>query len=147
MMLYEIVNPSDAYTMASEFPQAAEIASLFLGQGAYPLNARDGTKLGGFYAFGGDPEKDIKEKYGTTIGEYLESNWSDVVAALRSVEIGSFSDRDTVDDARSKMNPEDFTAWNDKRTDKQRSSMNNIGKRSRQLADAFEDKYRKAPHA
>jgi hypothetical protein len=138
-IVFEIVNPSDAYTMVSADTVAAAVACLFLGEGRYALEDEVGGTACPIFLFGG-AEAWLQEAHGTTIEEVMTTKRSAVIAALRSVLIGGRQAREEVDAALSRMSPEAGRQWLSERHDKRRTSMNNIGRRAAVLADAIEAK-------
>jgi predicted aminopeptidase len=131
MTLYEIANPSDAYTIEGELLPCA-IATLLVGEGAYGLKTVDGETAAPIFLFGGHEEW-LKERGVDDMPTYLENpeHRAEVAAALETVLIGDFADRKrmervlacvTSDDERTKAK----AAWHDER----RSSMNDIGRRA-----------------
>lgn len=129
MKVYEIVNPSDYYTLESDDVGLACIACMLLGEGHYGLDdvANPGVEVCPMFIFGGDPEGWLKEKHGLDIGDVLKNRRGDLAKILRSVRIG---------DREQAFAAEDVVAWHDKK----RSSMNDIGRRAWRLADALEER-------
>lgn len=131
--IYEIVNPSDPYTMVAENEAVAFVACLLLGRGAYGL--REGEREAcPLFRFGGDPEAWLKEKHGVGIDETIAQNKQELVRVLRSVQIGTRSDRATLDEAIEKCGRE----WMLRRHDEKRSSLNDIGRRAWLIAERVE---------
>ena len=52
-MLFNIVNPSDPYTIEASSLDVAVMASVLLGQGNYQFTSLDGGQDIPFFAFGG----------------------------------------------------------------------------------------------
>lgn len=139
--LYEIINPSDAYTMVAEDRAVACAAVVFLGEGHYGLSAKDDEKDGcPILAWGGANALDefFAKELGTTLADVMRDRRPAMAAALRSVAIGTFTDRESfdrglalIDDPAKK---EEWRAW---WHDERRSSMNDIGARAWALADAM----------
>lgn len=140
--IYEIINPSDPYTMESDDPCAAAVACCILGGGRYGLDGPDGEDDCPIFLFGGH-EAWFKTTHDTTIEAVLESRPEKVIEALRSVTIGSRQDRKEFYSAIAHMTPEAAEQFRAERHDQRRSSMNNIGARAAALADAL-SKPRKA---
>ncbi len=140
-MLFEISNPSDAYTIEADSFEVAAMAVLLLGQGNYGVHQLDG------------PEDDRKEmpimiiatekqieewcqdNFGASLADCILRCKAKIPDVLDTVLIGSEADRATyhkalslIDDSAKK---EQWKAeWHDKR----RSSMNNIGARAWAIA-------------
>jgi hypothetical protein len=113
---FEIINPSDAYTMEAVDLQVAAVACCFLGDGRYGLDAldEDRNKDGGMPIFllGGHDEW-FASKFGLTFEACAENAMKhradDMANALDSVALKSG----------------------------ERTSMNNIGARAKALAKAI----------
>jgi hypothetical protein len=131
MTLYEIVNPSDAYTIEGELLPCA-IAALLVGEGAYGLKTEDGETAAPIFLLGGH-DVWLKERGVDDLPTFLENadRRAEVAAALETVLIGRFDDRKRMDrvlacvtnaDDRAKAK----AAWHNER----RSSMNDIGRRA-----------------
>lgn len=116
-MIFEIINPSDPYTLESDDLEIASVAVVVLGRGQYGMRQIDGDKKFEMpiFLFGGEDEW-FKENFGdnaeVVIGRCFEGKKEQLAAALDSVRIGGIEDRN-----KSK-----------EEHDKVRSSMNNIGK-------------------
>lgn len=116
-MRFEIVNPSDPYTMEADDLQIAVVAVSLLGDGKYPLKGlgEDAGQDVPFFAFGGADEWFLEKfgmNYETTATHALEHRHDDLAKAFESVTLG-----------RSK-----------------RSSMNDIGGRAKAIAQAIRQK-------
>jgi len=120
-VVYEIVNPSDAYTMVSASPAAAAAACMVLGSGYYALKAPDGSSACPIFLGGGALEW-FRETHGADLNEFLTSQRLAIADALDSVQIGR--ERVTTDDRK-------------RHHDEHRSSMNDIGRRAWALAKAM----------
>lgn len=145
-MLYEIINPSDPYTMECERFDVASAAILFLGEGRYAGRCGDDTKSVPLFFFGG-AEKWFKETHGVELGEFLAKEKAAIGDALANVAIGSVQDRTDFNAAVAAIS--DLAArqrFIEERHDHRRSSMNNIGKRAMRLAEAMR-KSAESPHA
>lgn len=138
-MLYEIINPSDKYTLEAESHEIACIACVFLGRGQYSLEPQDGSDLGcPFFMFGNDPDQWWKETFGRTLSEALDGcDKAELAKCLESVLLGSYEDREVYDAAIAAIDDAEKAEafrrkWHDKR-----SSMNDIGGNARRLAVHF----------
>lgn len=137
-MIYEIINPSDAYTLDTDNLAAACIVTLTLGNGAYGLTDKDGELVLPIF-IGSDPEKWLIEKFGKGFTELLNDIPPSALAdVFDSVVIGGHGARQDylealslIDDATKKE------LWRDKWHDRRRSSLNDIGKRARSLAEGL----------
>lgn len=132
--LYEIINPSDAYTMRSESDLAACLACLFLGTGQYGLQRLDNDFEMPIFMFGGVEEWYDKTFGVKVIGEAFVEHKELVIAALESVMIGSRDIRRATEEALDYItDPEKRAAYLAKMHDERRSSMNDIGGRALSL--------------
>jgi hypothetical protein len=110
MMQFEIINPSDPYTMQAPDLKIAAVVVVLLGQGKYALKCTDGRSEGvPLFLFGGH-DKWFINQFGTnlsdTIDKVIEERAEELALAFDSVTLG----RD------------------------ERSSMNDIGGRAQQYA-------------
>lgn len=138
MTTYEIINPSDPYTLQSQDVKVAQIAGLFLGRGAYGLADEQGENVLPIFIFGGSEEW-LKREFGDH-SAWITNHYSDIATCLESVMIGGFSARRECEDALACM-PEDKRAdYLARRHDRMRSSLNDIGKAAQELAAAFRRK-------
>ena len=131
-MIFEIVNPSDAYTMESDDKAVACAASLLLcSKFGLRLIAPVGTVNEHFsmppFIFGGWREWFL-EQFRVDIEQFIEANLARIADALDSVLIGDAKDRtdfyralELIDDPAKKQK------WREEYLDRRRSSMNNIG--------------------
>jgi hypothetical protein len=132
---FEIVNPSDAYSIDGTDKAAACAATLFLGEGFYGLNGPDGSVMGPFI-FGGAVEW-FAETFGRSLDDYLSENKAAVAAALDTVMIGDASHRRVVEAAMARLPESERAAFWADAHDEKRSSLNDIGRRAKSLADAL----------
>jgi hypothetical protein len=135
--LYEIVNPSDAYTVEGE-REAVCVAALLLGEGAYGVSGENGTTVMPILCFGGEAALEAwwEKAFGHPFKE--APCGATVAAALESVMIGSRADRARMERVLAAIaSPEDRerakAAWHDER----RSSLNDIGRRAVALSKAI----------
>lgn len=142
-MLYEIVNPSDRYTIECEDLQIATVACCLLGGGQYafrPLEA--GGEEVPMFLFGGvEPfcRQHFKNDFADVLASVKASRREALAAALDSVVVSDRGEYLAVRDALPEGERQAFRArWHDER----RSSMNDIGGRAyamaRQLRDGAE---------
>ena len=114
-MRYDIVNPSDPYSITGDFPPVAAAVTL-LGEGAYgaePLEAVGDQRRLPVLMIAREPLKVFEQIVGRSFDAVMEQDRDAVIAALRTVA----------------MPP-----------GRGRSSLNNIGARAKKLADALERK-------
>lgn len=139
-MLYEIVNPSDAYTLRADSDAVAAAAIGLLGNGQYDIDAEDDHEVpGGMLALTGTQA--FAEAYGEEFGAFVDSHIAEIADALESVVIGNFGDRAEYEQVLSLIEgPEKQAEYRDKRHDLRRSSMNDIGGRALLYADRLRNK-------
>ena len=143
MPTYEIVNPSDAYTIRGE-PLVVCVMVTLIGGGKYGVRSCDegveDPELP-FFAFGGDPEAWFREKFGIeSIGSWLDEHLEEGAVCLESVLIGKPKDRLVVEAALAEMlDEESRKRFLDKRHDDKRSSLNDIGGRCQAQAARFRE--------
>lgn len=135
-MLWDIVNPSDPYTMKGDDHLAVAVAVMFLGEGQYAANEIDGERQVPLFLFGGH-EAWLQKTFDTTLEKALENNRLAIADALESVMIGSPSARRTYETALKHLPEEAHAGYRAEVLDQQRSSLNNIGKRAWGLARAI----------
>jgi hypothetical protein len=139
-MIYEIVNPSDAYTLETGNYVAACIATLALGNGKYGLTAIGGTEDEGMpIFFFSDPDKWLTEKFGKDFNGLLsEIPPNELADVFDSVIIGDANTRKDYLEALALIDDETKKAmWRESWHDRRRSSMNDIGGRARRLAEGL----------
>ncbi len=143
-MLFEIINMSDSYTLKSDDVEAACMAVTYLGEGAYGLEEIDGDFKMPIFLFGGY-EEFFKITFNHSFEEsnklYTGEKVDVMIDALKSIVIGSRSDRDIFESATSKITDEaERKKFIDEWNDKKRSSMNDIGGYAQKLVKRFEKK-------
>jgi hypothetical protein len=113
-MKCEIVNPSDGCSISGDNQEALALACILLGSGQYALSGENGEKVCPLMLFGGGPEW-YEKSFGRSIDAGLEAIEQEVAAVLETFK------------------------YHDGR-----SSMNNIGKRAKEIAKKLRAKS-KAP--
>lgn len=141
MTYFEIVNPSDAYTISGEDVEAAILACVYLGNGKYALRDEKDEQQCPLFLFGGTDDY-FQHRFKMTLEQFMKSISLDRLAtALESVTIGSIASNRELDELLShitdEVEREKFLA---KRHDKRRSSLNDIGARSKEIAKAIRKK-------
>lgn len=139
-MRYEIINPSDAYTLESDDFLAACLATILLGRGAYGLQSEDGKTEMPIMLFGLEETwfpKTFQADLSLLLGA---ADVARLVLCLQSVVIGSFVDRRAYDVAMNAILDMDgraafAAAWHEAR----RTSLNDIGARARTIAQRLRE--------
>jgi len=139
IIVAEIANPSDPYTVKGERDVLCCVG-LMLGRGQYPLNDENGETILPFFWSGGDAAQFFLDKFGVALDKFLDDEDYRVADCLDTVLIGSFGDRKDVEAALELMDPADQVGWLDKRHDRKRSSMNDIGAYAWSMATAIRNK-------
>jgi hypothetical protein len=134
METYWLTNPSDPYTFKASDLAIAGVVVLLLGHGAYAARTRDARpspeELSVPFFFGDGSWRPWFAELGTTLEDVLEDRKPELIESLRSVLIGSFSDRKIFE--ASDIDPE---LWHDEK----RTSMNDIGCHAKAWADKLEE--------
>jgi hypothetical protein len=146
-MLFNIINPSDSYTIKTDDKEAACVACLLMGEGQYGLEEIGGKFEMPILMFGGGDEF-FKSQFGKSMEESVKLYRGDKVAVLietlRSTLVGSVGERQTHEDALKFItDPEKRQQYIDEYKDKKRGSMNNIGGYAIRLADHLEKRMEK----
>lgn len=129
MIIWELINPSDTYTLQGDDHEAACVANCCLGRGNTGLDAFvDGNKdesLGcPIFMFGGHDEW-FKEKFGRSFEESLEAKASAAADILDTILAGSISERELFE--RSNFTWEEWQERN-------QSSITDYGRSAKALA-------------
>lgn len=124
-MIYDIKNPSDAYTMKCDDFRIAAFSVMLLGQGQYGIE--------GSPVMFGWPEF-LKEHDMDDTDKFIKDNKSAIADCLNSVIIGSVNDREELEKALVLIPVEEHEKFLSERNERLRSSMNNIGSRAKKLA-------------
>jgi hypothetical protein len=141
-VLYEIINPSDAYTLEGDDFEAACFAVLVLGQGQYALEPQERDAPGmGLFVFGGAEDWWLKQ-FGYPLQEASDRIGRErLAAALESVLIGSADNRRTFKAAEAFItDPVKRREYMEQYHDRKRSSLNDIGGRAMKMAAALRRK-------
>jgi len=136
-MLYEIVNPSDPYTIEAPSLDVAAMASILLGQGEYSFTSLDDGESVPMFSFGGGDEwakKQFNEDLMEMSNRVMDTKLSEVADCLDSVLYGDAKDRvdflaETVD-----LDRPNFEAARILRQQDKCSSLNDIGSRAYRMA-------------
>jgi hypothetical protein len=103
-MIYEIINPSDKYTLISDDPKVAASAGIILGEGWYAVQDKDGNYALPIIALGG--EKWIKETY-DDYGKWFDENKLRVAECLESVMSVGINEREEYEKKMASLGTEE----------------------------------------
>lgn len=136
-MIYEIINPSDPYTIEGEH-QVCCVATCILGEGWYGLRNGDGSEAMPIVAFG-VAETWFPKVFGKTFSDLLHATPPEQLAAcLDSVLCCSLKERQAYEDALALIEDEGKRqSLRAKWLNERRSSLNNIGRRAYGLAQSL----------
>lgn len=146
-MIYELINPSDPYTMVYDDDEIARTACILLGESAYALKNENGGEVCPLLLLGATAF--INKEYGSSAKffEYVTENMLRIGDCLDSVMSFGPSERFAYEEAVKVMTDKQRKEYRDKVHDRNMSSMNNIGARAWTLAETFrqrvEDKQNK----
>lgn len=148
--IYEIINPSDKYTIKGDLKTTA-LATVMLGRGAYGLHTQKGETAMPIFLFG-DPDTWFIEQFGQTLQQVSDTTDDSILAdVFDSVLIGGFKERHTYELGLSLIEGEEkreqwWSAWHEAR----RSSMNDIGgaahNYAKKLREYISRKQEEQPH-
>ncbi|MCH8530330.1 MAG: hypothetical protein LAT65_05720 [Saccharospirillum sp.] len=134
-MIFNIINPSDPYTLEANSHLMAALAICILGRGAYGGEQLDGDKSLSVppFLFGGHDEW-FQENFGSSFNTCLEqADQKELAEVLDSVLIGDLSVREDYENREA----DDTESWEQRRDRFQfqkRSSVNDIGARAWEYA-------------
>ena len=134
LFAWEIINPSDKYTIAAPTFAAAAAATLMRGHGSFGLEPEqeDGECMPIFLLGGHEPF--IAEHFGGDLSQWLDDHKAEVADALDSVLLGGFGRRADYDAAVAAIDdPQKLAQFREQWQDKC-SSMNDIGGYAHRLA-------------
>jgi len=130
MPVWEIVNPSDHYTIEAADFRIAAAAVLVLGRGAFGLTSDEGGAELPVFLLGGADEY-LEETWPEGFGEYLQKNQVAIADCLDSVVIGN---RRAYLAATEMMSPKQRAKFRLVWQDEHRSSTNDIGRGAWEIA-------------
>ena len=127
MSEFEIINPSDRYTLLADDFQLACVVCILLGDGRYGLQEVGGQRHMPIMFLGGGDEW-AQATFGKSLTDLLEYGTKDKPALATCLESVLIGDRATYNAALSKIDdPAKRAAWRDEWHDRHRSSLNDIG--------------------
>lgn len=139
-MLFNIINPSDPYTMRAVDLEIAAVAVCLLGEGKYALEQIGGDRSANvpFFITGGHDEwftKQFDRDFGATVSHVCSTRAEELCKALASVFIGTPADMLAFEDAAKACPDEEAVALLKLSThDAKRTSMNDIGRHAWHLS-------------
>jgi len=151
-MLYEIINPSDPYTIEAPSLDVALVACLFLGSGQYGFKPIDGGAIEIPLFLLGGHEEYCQEHFGCTLDALItrvtEEKSAELAKCFESCLIGYQQDRSTYKAGLELIDdPAKREQWRDRWLDEGRSSMNNIGGRAYKMAAKLRAKQKRVAEA
>lgn len=90
-MLYELINPSDAYVFEAQTEEVAVLTAWLLSP-SYGARAKDGETCFGIPGFMDDPKAEFEARYGRTPVEAVMALRLEIAAAMESMILGNFKD-------------------------------------------------------
>jgi len=133
-MLYELINPSDAYTFHADDPLVAQAVAVLVGSGKMGLDDEEGNSYPTLLLFEKDVEAKLQEIFGKPMNEYVEDHHAELATALDSVMSVGRRERKNYDAALVRMPPEQHESYRDEVHDRNRTSMSDFGTYAWQLA-------------
>lgn len=139
---YELINPSDKYTLRAPDAKTAILAAVILGEGRYGLTDENDEEVLPIFFIGGLDEW-ITDQFGCGLNSLFgDADKSALADCFDSFAICGLGDRRLWDMAVEAMDDSvKRQAWLDKWHDRKRSSMNDIGARARQWATNLRLRY------
>lgn len=128
---FEIINPSDKYTIQAPDMEIAAVACVSLGQGKAAFDEIDGEREVPLFLFGGY-DKWFTEQFGRDMAEtfdrVLDERRDELADCLDSCLIGDAAHRASFNKGMALIeSPEKREEWRQHWLDERRTSMNNIG--------------------
>lgn len=142
-MLFNIINPSDPYTMRAIDLEVAAVAVCVLGEGKYALEEISGDRSGQvpIFLLGGHDEwftRQFGRDFAASLNHVAGNRLEELVKALSSVHIGTPADKAAFDERAAQCpDPEAVVELLHELHDAKRSSMNDIGRRAWSMAQAL----------
>jgi hypothetical protein len=141
-VLFEIINPSDAYTIEAPDLSIAGAACVLLGNGQYAFKQVDGDAEVPLFLFGGHDEWFREHCDGSlddTLGRVMKDRRAELADCLDSTLIGTQADREEFHALTASVEAEERARLRAERHDKRRSSLNDIGARAYRMAAALRE--------
>jgi hypothetical protein len=140
-MLFEIINPSDPYTIEANSLEIAAVACCILGEGMYSLKELSGDKSATVPFFiSGDPDDWFMKQFGRTLeqscGYASEECTDELCQCLASVMIGGVDNRRAAEELLKRTGtPQKYLSALYEMHDAKRTSANDIGRTAWGMAD------------
>lgn len=133
-MLFEIINPSDKYTVQAPDLEIAAVACTLLGEGKYAFQGLDNDAEVPLFLFGGHDEW-FSDKFGASFsevtGRVMAARRAELADCFDSVLIGDEAHRKAFEKGLELIDdPVKREQWREHWLDERRTSMNNIGGRA-----------------
>lgn len=137
-LIFEIINPSDPYTMVAEDGKVAQVACLILGKGKLGLKCEADCKFDVPLMFVAT-EKQFEEWCENAgigpLAPFIEKHCKEIADCLDSVLIGDESDRRTMERVLAAIkSPKERARAREVYHDEKRGSVNDIGRAAYELA-------------
>lgn len=136
MIVYEIINPSDAMTIEAEDDRVAVAAGILLGEGKIGLTSEDGREVLPLMFLAPESYIDdfLGKLYPEKLGEFIGAHREAVAKCLESIVYGHLSDRKAIVAAVGvDAAPEALARFNDAK----RTSLNDFSAYAHQLANGL----------
>lgn len=139
-MLYDLINPSDPYTLESDSFEAACVTACLLGEGQYALKALDGDDNMPLFLMGGHNEW-FTRQFGHNFAAALQSIGLDKIAEVcESVLVGGAGERHLFNQTVQFVDdPARRAALRREFNQSRRSSLNDIADRAAHLAQEIRE--------
>lgn len=139
-MLYEIINPSDQYTIESEDFKVACVATLLLGSGQWGLKQINGDAEMPLFLFGGVDEW-FAAQFNQPFAEVVEAiSHQQLGEVLDTVLIGGADERQVYNDGLALIDdPLKREEWRNRWHEQRRTSLNDIGARAYSIAESLRE--------
>lgn len=141
-MLFNIINPSDPYTMRAPDLEVAAVAICLLGEGKYGLEQIGGDRSAQvpMFLIDGHDEwftKQFERDFNATVDHVIATRADELVKALHSVFIGTPAAKLAFDElAKNCPDDESYATLLLQTHDAKRTSLNDIGRRAWALAQS-----------
>ncbi len=137
-MLFEIINPSDKYTVKAPDLEIAAVTCTLLGQGKYAFHGIDTDAEVPLFLLGGHDEW-FSQQFGASFSDVTDrvmtNRRAELADCFDSVLIGNAAHRKAFEKGLELIDdPAKREQWREHWLDERRTSMNNIGGRAWSIA-------------